>query len=83
MIDTIKLTQADSGRAFEWAVAYSISQKTGALIIPSTFAIGAKIAYGKMAGKAKELFAKAADVAITHILDKESAIVESNEKKIY
>lgn len=81
MIDLKKLTQTDFGRAFEWAVGYSMSKKTGATITDSSFAKNAETAYKKMSDKIKEVFNKAADIAITHILEKESSLVLLNNPK--
>jgi len=83
MTSTYKPTQADNGRAFEWAVGYSLQRQTGATIIPSSFSKTAESSYDKMNKKMKNSFIKAADIAISHILEKEKAhITSSTDKKI-
>jgi len=74
MTESQKLTQTDFGRAFEWAVGYSLSNLTSAPIIESNFSKIAKTSYGKINDKTKNSFIKAADIAISHILEKEKSL---------
>ena len=81
MTESQKLTQTDFGRAFEWAVGYSLSNLTSAPIIESNFSKIAKTSYGKINDKTKNSFIKAADIAISHILEKEKSLIESSSDK--
>jgi len=75
---TKKPTQTEFGRAFEWAVGCSMSEKTSAPIIVNSFSKIAESAYGKMDEKTKNSFIKAADIAIGHILEKENSLLASS-----
>lgn len=77
----VKPKQADFGRAFEWAMGTSISQKTGATIIESQFSKNAEISHGKMTEKTKNTFSIAASIAIDHIFIKEAVTLNSSPNK--
>ena len=78
MTETKNPTQTEFGRAFEWAVGCSIQRQTGAFIIPSTFSNIAEISYKKINKKTKLSFIKAADIALSHILEKENLLKALN-----
>lgn len=83
MIEVKKPTQTDFGRAFEWAIGCALSKKTGATIIPSSYSKLAETSHVMMNEKVQKSFFEAANIAITHILEKESALLaSSNEKAI-
>ncbi|EJF91650.1 hypothetical protein ME5_00029 [Bartonella tamiae Th239] len=60
-----------------------MQSQTGALLSQSHFSKIAEVSYGKMNEKTKKSFNKAADIAVTHILEKENMLISSsNDKRI-
>jgi hypothetical protein len=72
-------TQTEFGRAFEWAVSCSIQKQTGAIVVLSQFSKLAKFSFEKMSEKTKSSFIIAADIALTHILEKEKDLLSSSK----
>lgn len=81
MIEIKKLTQSDSGRAFEWAMGCSLSKLTNTLIVSNKYSELAENSYKKMNDKKKDSLIKAADIALAHILEKENVLITSSTNK--
>ena len=76
-----------NGKAFEWAVGLSLTQRIGAVVVPSVPARNALKAYAEKIDQEKRVeLLNAANVAMENILRKESAFIQrangANQAKI-
>ena len=71
------MTQTENGKAFEWAIGSSLSQKTGAIIVQSAQSQTAEACYGMMTPAVQAQLLRCADVAMDSITRKEVTFVQS------
>lgn len=81
MLEIVKLTQTDYGRALEWAVGIAVSQKLMAPIIRSPFSLKAEASFAKMTDRTREVFQKSGEIAVSHILEKEKTLLAADQDK--
>jgi hypothetical protein len=74
-------TQVENGKAFEWATALAMSDATGVEILDSPEAKVALACFSKVSASLKERFIQSSELAVQHILEKESSSDVVNSPK--
>lgn len=70
-------TQADNGKAFEWAVGVAFEKQTRFVMSASEYAKQAQKAFDSLAEKKQKQLQTSASIAIEHIINKERAFFSS------
>lgn len=79
MAKTTSTSQVDNGKAFEFAVAQALAKELGLPVAESPEYQNTKNSFEKVSSQLRERFPKAAELAVRHILEKESKNLASKQ----